>query len=179
MQKSPSPKHISVRHVWQTLTTVWPQLISGLIFAWTLVLMMRSPSVTSLVLCVGAGLVFAFTVAYLYFIKRGSRNTLSLLTWIGGFAFAIFCAFAFPGFIALSVLFGFAAVCYGLGASGRLSMLIGTLVIWLALAFAVTNRELMAGRRTVVPNERSEEGPYSVPAPFPDPSSLRSFGMTL
>lgn len=136
MQKSPSPKHISVRHVWQTLTTVWPQLISGLIFAWTLVLMMRSPSVTSLVLCVGAGLVFAFTVAYLYFIKRGSRNTLSLLTWIGGFAFAIFCAFAFPGFIALSVLFGFAAVCYGLGASGRLSMLIGTLVIWLALAFS-------------------------------------------
>ena len=31
-------------------------------------------------------------------------------------------------------------------------------VIWLALAFAVTNRELMAGRRTVVPNERSDGG---------------------
>lgn len=136
MQKQNSLKPVTTREIWQTLKTIWPQLAAGLIFAGMLMLTALKPSVPSVTLCVGAGLLFAFTVAYLYFTKRGLRSMLSLLTWMGGVAFTIFCAFAFPNFLALSVLFAFAAVCYGLGASGRPGMMIGTLITWVALAFS-------------------------------------------
>jgi signal transduction histidine kinase len=138
MQKTFSPKRTTVSYIWQTLTTVWPQLAAGMIFAGMLLVTASHPSAPTFTLSVGAGLLFTFTIAYLYFTKRGSHSTLSLLTWMGGIAFSIFCAFAFPNFLALSVLFAYAAVCYGLGASGRISMMIGTLAAWLVLAFSFT-----------------------------------------
>lgn len=115
------------------LRTIWPQLASGLIFVVALIWSLFAPSQTTGILALGAGLLFALTVAYLYSIQRGWRAITSSLTWIGGVVLALYTVIVVPSFVIFSGLFLFAAVSYGLGASGRRTMLWGSVVAWLTL----------------------------------------------
>jgi signal transduction histidine kinase len=117
-----------------SLRTIWPQLAAGAVFAGTLVVAVSSPQFNTLTLAAGAGLMFAVTVVYLYALQTGRVQMVSLLTWVGGIVLALFSALIAPNFLPFSVLFVFAAVCYGLGASSRRTMLLGTMIAWLALA---------------------------------------------
>jgi signal transduction histidine kinase len=128
------------------LRTIWPQLTAGVIFAGTLLVALNNPAPTTLTFAVGAGLLFALTVVYLYATQRGWSTGTSLLTWAGGIVLTIFSALTIPNYLPFSVLFVFAAVCYGLGASGRRTMLVGTVLVWLALAVSFSIHLLvMAG----------------------------------
>lgn len=137
-----------------TLRTIWPQLAAGLVFAGTSLVAMQNPSQHSFIFIAGTGFLFVFTLVYLYSLQRGRRTATSLLTWVGGIVLTLFSTLVMPNFLALSALFVFASVCYGLGASSRRAMLIGTVIAWLALAASFTLHLLvMAGVLSVgIPN---------------------------
>lgn len=147
MQETPAGNTLTAQHKGQlTFRTIWPQLAAGLICAGTLVIALQNPSPQGLIFVAGAGFLFAFTLIYLYSLQKGRRTATSLLTWIGGVVLALFSALTAPHFLALSALFVFAAVCYGLGASSRRTMLIGTVIAWLALAASfILHLLVMAG----------------------------------
>jgi len=116
-----------------SLRTIWPQLAAGAILAAAIVGAAGSHTATSGVYVVGTAFMFGLTVLYLASIRHGWSGLTSTLTWVGGIGLAVFSAMVTPSYLPLATLFIFAAVCYGLGASGRRVMFWGTLCAWMTL----------------------------------------------
>jgi signal transduction histidine kinase len=123
-----------------TLKTLWPQAVTGMLFAGTLVWATLNPHPAATLLAVGACLIFALTLAYIYTVQTGRFTLTSLLMWIGGLSLAVISALALPSFLSISGLFVFSAVSYGVGESGRRTMLVGTIaaVVTLAVCFGIS-----------------------------------------
>jgi signal transduction histidine kinase len=124
----------------RTLTTLWPQLTSGALFAAALLFALSQGEPIGWAVAGLTGLMFAICCAYLFVMVRNSIAGMRWVTWVGGFVLVLYTITLSHQLLPLAVLLIAEIAAYAMTVSNRatlrrgLSATFGVLCATLAIA---------------------------------------------